>query len=163
MNAITLYQPWASLIACGLKTTETRHWPPKPGHVGRRMAIHAGRQAITTPRRLNTETWDAIAALYGPDWPNEMPRGAVVATALLAGFYRVEQKNGSHLKLSGYPAPTPTINPDPYGDFTTGRWIWLFTDIESIDPPQPARGTLGIWNWQPQPKEAPAQQPITQL
>ena len=33
MKAITLHQPWASLIACGLKTIETRDWPP-PRAVG---------------------------------------------------------------------------------------------------------------------------------
>jgi len=39
MKAITIQQPWAELIACGVKTVENRSWPTK--HRGR-IAIHAG-------------------------------------------------------------------------------------------------------------------------
>ena len=44
MKALTLHQPWASLIADGRKTIETRSWPPPRTLVGERIAIHAGRQ-----------------------------------------------------------------------------------------------------------------------
>ena len=40
--AITLHQPWASLIALGLKTVETRSWPAPARLVAQRIAIHAG-------------------------------------------------------------------------------------------------------------------------
>ena len=39
MKALTIMQPWASLIACGAKTIETRSWPTK--YRGP-IAIHAG-------------------------------------------------------------------------------------------------------------------------
>lgn len=41
MKAITLWQPWASLIACGAKTIETRSWgTPYRGP----LAIHASKR-----------------------------------------------------------------------------------------------------------------------
>ena len=41
MKALTVYQPWASLIACGSKTLETRRWATK--YRGP-LAIHAAKR-----------------------------------------------------------------------------------------------------------------------
>jgi len=41
LKAITILQPWASLIACGAKQIETRSWATK--YRGQ-LAIHAGKQ-----------------------------------------------------------------------------------------------------------------------
>ncbi|HRR83127.1 MAG TPA: ASCH domain-containing protein [Planctomycetota bacterium] len=44
MRALSLYQPWAGLVALGLKTVETRNWRHKPkAIVGERLAIHAAK------------------------------------------------------------------------------------------------------------------------
>ena len=44
MKALTLYQPWASLIAIGAKQFETRSWPAPRTAIGDVVAIHAGRK-----------------------------------------------------------------------------------------------------------------------
>ena len=41
MKAISLWQPWASLIACEAKRIETRSWKPPQSLIGERIAIHA--------------------------------------------------------------------------------------------------------------------------
>lgn len=46
MKALTLYQPWASLIALGVKTVETRPWATK--YRGP-LAIHAGKVKPSLP------------------------------------------------------------------------------------------------------------------
>lgn len=56
LNAITLHQPWATLIAIGAKTIETRSWPAPRHLLGTRIAIHAGRtdrsiRGLATRRR----------------------------------------------------------------------------------------------------------------
>ena len=83
MYAITLHQPWASLIALGVKTVETRSWPAPARLVDQRIAIHAGKQVVRQPG-------DAIArelrARLGEDWRLTMPMGAVLVTAVLAGM-----------------------------------------------------------------------------
>jgi hypothetical protein len=43
MPAVSLWQPWASLIAVGAKTIETRSWPAPKGLIGQRIAIHAAK------------------------------------------------------------------------------------------------------------------------
>lgn len=35
----------------------------------------------------------------------------------------------------------------PWGDFTPGRFGWLFEDVEPVWPPIPARGRQGLWEW----------------
>src|SRR5712671_3817606 len=44
MKAISLWQPWASLIACGAKPFETRHWAPPRELIGQSIAIHAAKK-----------------------------------------------------------------------------------------------------------------------
>jgi hypothetical protein len=43
MKAITLKQPWASLVASGLKQVENRTWAVPKSIRGERIAIHAGK------------------------------------------------------------------------------------------------------------------------
>jgi hypothetical protein len=35
----------------------------------------------------------------------------------------------------------------PFGDFTPGRFAWLLDNIQRLDPPIPARGRQGFWEW----------------
>ena len=42
MKALTIRQPWATLIALGVKTIETRSWRSPASLIGQRLAIHAG-------------------------------------------------------------------------------------------------------------------------
>ena len=47
--AITLHQPWATLIALGIKSVETRSWPAPARLVGQRIAVHAGKRLVRRP------------------------------------------------------------------------------------------------------------------
>ena len=94
MYAITLHQPWASLIALGIKTVETRSWAAPGRLLGQTIAIHAGRRVVRQPgecieRELRArlgEDWVRTGSGLGPD----IPTGAVLATATLAAMARVE-------------------------------------------------------------------------
>jgi len=52
MKALTIYQPWASLIMCGAKPYEFRGWSPRQrggayaALIGQRIAIHASQRKI---------------------------------------------------------------------------------------------------------------------
>jgi hypothetical protein len=48
-----------------------------------------------------------------------------------------------------------------FGNFTPGRYAWHFTHVYRLQTPQPARGHLGIWQWQP--SEAATQEFQSQL
>ena len=131
MPALTLWQPFATLIADGVKVRETRSWQPPQSLIGRRIAIHAG-QRMADQWALEQETVDAIVERYGWDW-RKLPRGAVVATAIVVAY---AQTMGKEL--------------DPHGDYRAGRFYWALGDVRRIDPPMPARGAQRIWRWTPE-------------
>jgi len=35
-----------------------------------------------------------------------------------------------------------------FGDYSPGRWAWLLADVKPLTTPIPARGALGLWNWE---------------
>lgn len=68
MRALSLHQPWASRIALGSKTIETRDWPWLPKKlIGQRLAIHAAKF---------------------PHW-DDLPLGAIVCHTLVADVRRL--------------------------------------------------------------------------
>ena len=170
LKAITLWQPWASLIADGHKTIETRDWEPPKALIGERLAIHAGKREPD----WGSWEWDDFATLcdrYG--WEtNAIPRahfarGAVVCTARLAGASKVIATGRVTI-----PSPDPaltttprviqlavleakgpngeaTVEPDPFGDFSVGRWLWFLKDVRKVDPPVSAKGRPGFWDVTP--------------
>lgn len=146
MRAITLHQPWASLIAEGVKTTETRSWSPPGWLLGDRIAIHAAKRA---PSQLFPIT---DGETYGFLNVKDMPRGKVVATARLAGAgkvldYQSDLEEGHVWVKEQYVASA--IKTDPYGDYSVGRWIWFLEDIRKLDKPIPAKGMQRIWQLPP--------------
>ena len=88
---ITIHQPWASLIALGYKTIETRTHARFAGLVGKRIGIHAGkrfdkRAAAAIADALGCTTADLVHTLSDPDsWPS----GCLICT-VHASAYTVE-------------------------------------------------------------------------
>jgi len=148
MKAITLWQPWASLIAHGFKTIETRRHNHFACLVGQRIAIHAGKSfdpsfaetaAPYLYRRGRDVLKEAEALVYARDplaLKADLPRGAVVCTALV----------DSARKLGG-----GLVDNGSALCYTVGLYGLILTDIERLDPPVPARGKQGIWEWEPSP------------
>ena len=144
MYALTLRQPWATLIALGIKTVDTRSWGPPKGEIGRRIGIHASQTVITNRNQMDPETWDAMVKIYGIEWNKVLPRGAMVATALLRSAHRVLEIEGGEAHLIG---STERIITDPHGDYSPGRWLWILRDIRPIDPPEEINGRGPLWVW----------------
>ena len=85
------------------------------------LAIHAGKNAEAM----------AQAGLTG------LPLGAVVCTVQLVACHQTEDvQDISEEERS-------------LGDFSPGRYAWELRDVVVLDPPVPARGNQGLWNWTP--------------
>ena len=145
MKAVSLCQPYASLIAAGVKTIETRGWAPPKGLMGQRIAIHAAKAIETADVRGRSRHDLIAAALNDPEWEKNVPRGAVVCTAVLdsAALVTGSEQDGQATAANRHPVPV-----DEWGDFGPGRWLWFLRDVEPVDPPAPARGHQGFWNWE---------------
>ena len=156
MKALTLYQPWASLIAESVKDKETRSWPASKDVWGERVAIHAGKSKQPLSRVMATALLEPLRKKQGlaklDDVTESVPYGAVVATARLQYCVKVTgedvqvRESGTYTAARDPDGRLYAIKVDPYGDFAVGRWIWKFTDIEKLDEPIEIGGRQRLWN-----------------
>ena len=147
MKALTLTQPWATLVAMGAKRIETRSW--STSYRGP-LAIHAGAGPSTFGwPQLNhicnhTEPFRSVLKLDGRHPYEALPTGAIVAVAELVGVVPVTSVH-QHT-LIDWPL---TQQERAFGDYSAGRYAWLLADVRALPEPIPARGALGLWDWTP--------------
>ena len=151
MYAVTLHQPWATLITLGVKNMETRSWPAPERLLGQLIAVHAGKRVVRRPGECIERE---LRRRVGQDWIRTIPTGAVLATAALAGMARVEYVDltSGHVVHNvdteiGCAVGTARTRIDPWGDFRSGRWLWFLTDVKALPEPIPAVGHQSFWRW----------------
>lgn len=131
LTCITLWQPWASWIALGWKTIETRTHTGFSHLVGRRIGIHAGRR------------WDDDAIGLASRWLTlhdqhaseelRAVRGVLVGTAHVRGHYAL---NATHSQRALIDCGL------------TRRYGLLLDGIRPLVDPIPLTGHQGAWGWQ---------------
>lgn len=154
MKALTLWQPYASLIAARAKRFETRDWTPPDHYIGQRIAIHAAKRTC-----LQAEVGDraarAIRDAVGGYW-EALPQGLVLCTAKLDAVHFVRGRDGREARVETlYRGCMETIETtillseqdDLFGNCGPRRFLLEFTDVRPVTPPQPARGMQKFWNW----------------
>lgn len=142
MKALTLWQPWATLVAMGEKQFETRCWETK--YRGE-LAIHAA--AKIPPRYLG-------ASRYNPNFISEMAdvldirRDSVVAkidflprAAVLCIIRLVHIEPTTRLR------DVLCERELTFGNYEDGRYAWTLELLETFDEPIPAKGNRMLWNW----------------
>lgn len=125
MKALTIKQPWASLIIDGYKKYEFRSW--KTNYRGK-ILIHAG---------LNIEK-DMLVRFekYNLDYI----KGAIIGEAELVDCILVDSEFNNELR---------NINPIVYGRSNhTETYAWKLTNIIKYDNPIYIKGKLGLWNYE---------------
>ena len=146
MKAITLHQPWASLIACGAKRIETRSWKPPAPLIGTEFAIHAGKTKFGGPLVNSLEFMNAVDEALGEGWPQMMPYGAVVSTAVIDEVHLINDPNIVPSFLYARRIP---LTERVFGYFNRGRYMWVIKHVKPLDPPVAASGRQGFWEWMP--------------
>jgi hypothetical protein len=147
MKAITLHQPWASLIARGIKHIETRSWEPPRSLYGQRIAIHAGMSPVKCTDPIFN---DLVACKLGVDSPTEAPTtslrnacplGAILCTAVLEDAWPVARREYNDAGELCAISPAGDSAPiDLWGDFSVGRWLWFLGDVQPLTTPIPTPG-----------------------
>ena len=147
--AISLWQPWASLIAAGAKTYETRHWQTQ--YRGEFVICSAkyGLGKIELEEVLNRRSFQMALQKLLPDYYKggkfredksfkayHLPFGKAVAVVNLTGCRKTDSMN-----------VVEHIRGDlPFGDFTPGRFAWKLENIRRIKEPFPVKGRQGFFN-----------------
>ena len=147
MRAITVWQPWASLIAAKAKPYEFRGWHPPESLIGERLAIHAG------ARRIRRADLDYIEYHLGR--PGEIALWPSKAVPIIQAARRGELPYSCIVCIGTLEPPMSGLqaakamgmrinDSDREGTF---NWAWPLTDIEVL-PNIPARGRQGLWHWE---------------
>lgn len=129
VRALTVKQPWAELIVTGLKDVENRS--KRTSYRGR-FAVHAGLKRAdfddldlsAMPRKLRRPIEDA--------WQRHDNAGRVLGTVELVDCV---DNSPSPWAISSY-------------------WHWILRDPRPYARAIPAKGQLGLWDWQRQAKRA---------
>lgn len=152
-KAITLTQPYATLVALGAKRIETRRW--QTAHRGT-LLIHAAKglaggneedlfrlcnSAAHFYRALIGEyaRSNFLESYYAPETQivgtDYLPRGAIVAIAELSHIERITEQN------------SPEGPERSFGNYAPGRYAWHLSNVRRFIEPIPAKGKQGIWTW----------------
>lgn len=143
MRCITIWQPWATLIALGEKKFETRSWATQHRDA---IAIHAGKKVDKAI--CQKEPFRSILAKHGYT-ADTLPTGSVVAVCRLADCLEVTESSGGMVMLES-PLQSIVISDleKAFGLFELGRFAWELADVRRLPKPIPAKGMQGLWNWE---------------
>ena len=124
MKALTIKEPWATLIIEGYKAYEFRSWKTK--YRGK-ILIHAGMS-------LEKENANKFK-----DYNLEYSKGAIIGEAEITDCIFVTKEINEELKK---------INPLVYGNSGhVEKYAWKLENVKKYDKPIPVKGQLGLWNY----------------
>jgi activating signal cointegrator 1 len=131
VRAISVLQPWASLLIRGVIRLLTR--PAQTPYRGV-LAIHAGSRFPPAARALcHQEPHKTLLRRANHHGWSLLPCGVVLGTAELVSCTRVEE-------FAGDADTVPDL-----GDYQPGRWVWEFANPVQFASPIPAAGRLGVF------------------
>lgn len=130
MKAISIKQPWTSLIAHGIKDIENRTWKCPQKYIGQRVLIHASKKP--------DDFWDSSSEISeivnkflseisksGTDW-SRYPFGAIIGSVVIADCVQ------NHASVWA----------------EKGVWNWVLKDAILFDKPiRDVKGKLSFWEY----------------
>lgn len=132
MKALSIRQPWASLLVDGHKVFEYRS---RDFHHRGLVAIHASKTEGVAERKglANPEVEDWLKAVGDP------PKGAVIGIGWLVETRFLTERAARAIKHD-HPGEKIWGNP-------VRSWYTLEFDIRPLRNPIAATGALGLWTW----------------
>lgn len=157
MKALTLTQPWASLVAVCEKQLETRSWStryrgPLLIHAAAGFAGAGGKRAAENLTHLEPfrsalmaagqQAGEARIFSFGM-----LPLGAIVAKCdLLDVIETAEEVDALREGVDVGDLDGVRIERElAFGNFTPGRFAWVLAHVERLAEPIPCTGALGLW------------------
>lgn len=160
-KVISLWQPWAMLLALGEKKFETRHWQLPARFIGQTIYIHAAtrwtaeekeyckildfREAFRRhPEIVGYEVEDQIGVTYrkvylGGDNFATLPFGCLVGTVKLTACVRTEDLTGREVSAKEL----------AFGNYEPGRFAWIGEEHQVLPRFIPMVGRQGFFKYTP--------------
>lgn len=144
-KAISLWEPWASCVKTGAKRIETRSW----------YTNYRGELVICAAKK-----WDSNNSHLLSRWNFQGGLAPLVGQPLDFSFKSWPGINEEHLNFGKAVAIVDLVDckktelmtigeietEQTFGDFTPGRFAWIFDNIRAINPPFNVKGSQGFFN-----------------
>lgn len=133
MKAISLWEPWASAMALGLKTVETRSWP----------TAYRGQLIICSAKRIMGREEEHLFCTHVicTDWPMPIYGCALCAVEL----YDMLPTNGTREFWPAKEGQRLSSKEEALGDYSPGRWMWITRNCRRFKTPFPVTGRQGLF------------------
>lgn len=142
MKAITLTQPYASLVAGGFKEVETRSWRTR--YTGP-LVIHAGVKFPPEYQALCSKP--PFHECLPDDALEVLPRGAALCVVELLGCVPIVGYDGRWMERVTFALGHPMqFREMAYGNYGQGRWAWPMRLLKVFRPPVQMQGAMGLWD-----------------
>jgi hypothetical protein len=153
LRALTLTEPWATLMAFREKWWETRSWGTSyRGWVAIHAAKGMPRDALAACT-LNP-FWVAlhrhgcvdveVAPAYQLITTFDETRGRIVAIGRVVSCVRITPEFAHRMATQQPVPPAHAEHEFAFGDYTPGRFAWRFAEVVRVEPIA-TRGALGLW------------------
>ena len=138
--AISLWEPWGTLVAIEAKRYETRHW----------KTSYRGDLVICTAKKRDREILEGYEALRPEIFRHGVKMEPCRFGVALCVVTLVDC------------IPTEFIPDDErrFGNFAPGRFAWDLQNVRRFDPPIAARGKQGLWKWDGPLPEMSSTEPV---
>lgn len=129
LRVLTLWQPWASLMAWGEKLNETRgtRWSWRGW-----VAIHASARACQVVDQANESYLTLALDRHQAPRPWHLPRGQILAVVRFTDCLKTENDG------------PVTDQERAFGDYNWGRWYYPTADLSVLPRSIPWKGGQGL-------------------
>lgn len=142
-TAISIKQPWAYLIAAGIKDIENRTWKCPQKYIGQRILIHASAKQCEIKGLLTVTQQEYLIIKI----PNKMPLQNNIVNGAIIGSVEIVDCVVNHTSIWAEKS-------EPGQCEITGEWIkpiynWVLANPILFDEPiMNVKGKLGFWNYE---------------
>lgn len=143
MKSISLWEPWASLMACGAKRNETRSWPMRyrgdlvicAAKVKNPLPTELGFILLDFKEQLGLGGWVTGSGIY-----SKLPFGHALC---IVDVYDCVQADAYEDAQTSTPE---NILENKLGDYSVGRFVWLTRNVRRFKTPFPFKGKQGFFD-----------------
>lgn len=152
MKVLTLWEPWATLYAHGIKKIETRPGPTKYRdtyliHAAKKWTKQQEKICIKEPFFSALQNINALVLLSGKYYSFNFNLGHIIGAvdiklcAIIGEFF-----GDTNISMTDWNDETVIKEPElSFGDYTPGRYAWLGKNHRVLENPIPYKGQQGYY------------------
>ncbi len=130
MKAISIKQPWASLIVHGIKDIENRTWVCPQKYIGKRVLIHASKERDKREKPLLTDKQYELAGGYGTHIFGD--RGAIIGSVKIVSCVQNHYSVWAEKGVFNWVLSEPILYENPIENVKGKLSFWEYDGIEEV-------------------------------